>query len=130
MVNKLIACDVCKNEQEMSTVKIKDSEVVISGKRLTLSFFSCPKCNKIYVVFLSDDKMKSLMDDLEETKKRLQRNNGSNNLFIVEKLTRLIKCKQEKVNKRYKELSDYYRGTFTFDTSENNVKERKIIYLP
>lgn len=41
-------CDECKHEFYLDAVGIHEAIVELSGVLVTLVYFACPKCNKIY----------------------------------------------------------------------------------
>lgn len=126
----VIVCDECKHEFLAQTVKINEVKVDCNGQQLLLVYFSCPKCNKIYRVCLKDDEYEKLRADLEQTKKRIRRNSGRNDLEFQRTLQTMVLRKAERLQKHVKALDNKFNGTFTFSASENNEKEQQIIYLP
>ena len=48
MNQKTLICDECLNEFSLKAVGIQYAEVKINDQQLTLIYFACPKCNKIY----------------------------------------------------------------------------------
>ncbi len=130
MINsQVIFCDECKHEFLMSAVNINEQAICIEKQQLTLIYFTCPKCNKIYKVCLMDDKSKELKEDLEKTKKRIRRNRGSNNVEMASMLNNMVLKKQDRLKSYMNKLNGNYKGTFTYAASENNEQD-KIIYLP
>ena len=51
---KTIACDECGYEFPLESVNIQEQSVKCENEQLSLMFFTCPKCNKIYRVLLKD----------------------------------------------------------------------------
>lgn len=126
----LIVCDECKHEFLTASVKIHEAMVDCNGRQLSLVYFSCPKCSRIYRVCLKDDEYEKLRADLEQTKKRIRRNNGRNDLEFQRTLQTMVLRKAERLQKHVTRLNEEFSGTFTFSASENNEKEQQIIYLP
>ena len=89
----MIICDECKNEFFLESVNIKNAEVKINNQQLTLIYFTCPKCNKIYRVSLADTRYFELREDLEKTKKRIRKNHGSNNEEMHRTLNQMVNIK-------------------------------------
>lgn len=124
----IIVCDECGYEFPLESVNIQEQSVKCENERLSLIFFTCPKCNKIYCVLLKDARYEELKVDLEKTKKRIRRNQGSNNVEFARMLNNMVLKKAKRLENHCKKLLAKYNGTFTFVASENNSKEIK--YLP
>lgn len=126
---RTVTCDECKHEFPLESVKIQELPVRCENEELSLMFFTCPKCNKIYRVLLKDARYEELRVDLEKAKDRIRRNRGSNNVECAGLLNSMVSKKAERLEQHHKKLSAKYNGTFTFEASENNSKET-IRYLP
>lgn len=124
----IIVCDECGYEFPLESVNIQEQFVKCENEWLSLIFFMCPKCNKIYRVLLKDARYEELKVDLEKTKKRIRRNQGSNNVEFARMLNNMVLKKAKRLENHCKKLLAKYNGTFTFVASENNSKEIK--YLP
>ena len=74
---KTIVCDECGYEFSLESVNIniQEQSVKCENEQLSLMFFTCPKCNKIYRVLLKDARYEELRVDLEKTKRRIRRSN-------------------------------------------------------
>jgi len=127
---KIIYCDKCKHEFLLKAVEIKEAIVKIGDVSVTLVYFTCPKCNKIYRVSIQDKRYYELKEDLEKTKKRIRRNHGSNNVEMARMLNSMVVKKHERLAAYVKKVNETFNGTFTFVASENNQEEKSIIYLP
>jgi RNase P subunit RPR2 len=125
-----VFCDECKHEFFLETVKIENAEVKINDQQLTLIYFTCPKCNKLYRVSLADARYFELREDLEKTKKRIRRNHGSNNEEMARMLNQMVFKKLQRLRNHTDKLNQKFPGTFTFVASENNHEEKSIKYLP
>lgn len=123
-------CDECKYEFFLEAVNIKSAEVKINDQPLTLIYFTCPKCNKLYRVSLADARYFELKEDLEKTKKRIRRNHGSNNEEMHRMLNQMVNRKLERLRSHTDKLNKKFPGTFTLVVSENNHEEESIKYLP
>lgn len=126
-MNKIV-CDECKHEFSLKAVKIEEATIELDGVPVTLVYFTCPKCNKIYRVSIQDKRYDELLEDLEKTKKRIRRNYGSNNEVKAKHLNDLVLKKKQRLANYVKLVNKKFNGTFTFVTLENNDKE--IRYLP
>jgi RNase P subunit RPR2 len=125
-----IICDECKHEFFLETVNIESAEVKINDQQLTLIYFTCPKCNKLYRVSLADARYFELREDLEKTKKRIRRNHGSNNEEMASVLNQMVYKKLERLRIHTDKLNKKFQGTFILEVSENNHEEKSIKYLP
>lgn len=126
---KTIVCDKCSAEFLMKSVTIEKCSVEIGGEKLLLEYFVCPKCNEIYKVLLVEEqKYNELVEDLQSTMKRMRRQQGKGNVYLLDQLQKMALRKKAKIQSYVKAMNAKYRGTFTFKASENNQKE--IVYLP
>lgn len=126
----IIVCDECKHEFYLDAVGIHEAIVELNGVPVTLVYFACPKCNKIYRISIQDRRYYELVEDLEKTKKRIRRNHGSNNVEMARMLNSMVVKKHERLAAYVKKVNETFNGTFTFVASENNQEEKSIIYLP
>lgn len=126
----IIVCDECKHEFYLDVVGIHEATVELNGIFVILVYFVCPKCNKIYRISIQDKRYYELVKDFEKTKKKIQKNHGSNNQVIANKLNSMVLKKKERIAKHIKRVNEMFSGTFTFVMSENNNKEKIIKYLP
>mgnify|MGYP002517037523 CR=1 FL=1 len=125
-----VYCDECKHEFSMNSVEIQKAEVNIDNQQLTLIYFTCPKCNKLYRVTLADARYFELREDLENTKKRIRRNHGSNNEEMARMLNKMVFRKLQRLRLHTDGLNKKFPGTFTLVVSKNNHEEKFIKYLP
>lgn len=125
-----IFCDECKYEFSLNPADIKEAIVNLSGQALTLVYFACPKCNKIYRIMLKDKRYEELKEDLERTKTRIRKNNGSRNDELARQLNQMVTKKHERMQNHVTHLNNKFPGTFTFVASENNHEDKIITYLP
>lgn len=126
----IIACDECKHEFYLDAVGIHEAIVELNGVPVTLVYFACPKCNKIYRISIQDRRYYELVEDFEKTKKRIRRNHGSNNQEMARMLNSMVFKKKQRLAEYVDKVNKMFSGTFTFVTSENNHKEQTIKYLP
>lgn len=126
----IIVCDECKHEFFLDAVEIHEAIVELSGVPVTLVYFACPKCNKIYRISIQDRRYYELAKDLEKTKKRIRRNHGSNNQEMARMLNSMVFKKKQRLEEYVDKVNKMFPGTFTFVASENNHKEQTIKYLP
>lgn len=125
-----VKCDECEYEFILEAVGIHEAIVELNGVPVTLVYFACPKCNKIYRISIQDKRYYELVEDLEKTKKRIQRNHGSNNQEMARMLNSMVFKKKQRLEEYVDKVNKMFPGTFTFVASENNHKEQTIKYLP
>lgn len=126
----IVRCDECKYEFFLKAVEIKEAIVELNGVPVTLVYFTCPKCNKIYRISIQDRRYYELKEDLERTIKRIRRNYGSNNDEMARVLNSMCEKKHNRLKAYVDKVNQMFSGTFTFVASENNHKEQIIKYLP
>ena len=124
---KIIVCDECNNEFFLKSIEIKESAIEIGGQQFLLAYFKCPQCGKLYRVTLKDDEYNALVEDLENTKKRIRRAKGKGNLYLQNRLVSMVYRKRERLQNRVARLNAKYGGTFT-EVPENGTTIIK--YLP
>lgn len=125
-----VTCDNCEQEFILEAVKIDEAIIRLNGVPVTLVYFACPKCDKIYRVSIQDRRYYELKEDVEKTKERIRKNHGSNNEKQAKMLQSMIIRKQERLRMHVDKLNKMFPGTFTFVASENNPEEKLIKYLP
>lgn len=128
----IIVCDECKHEFYLDAVGMHEAIVELNGVPVTLVYFVCPKCNKVYRISIQDRRYYELVEDLEKTKKRIRRNHGSNNqeMARARMLNSMVFKKKQRLEEYVDKVNKMFPGTFTFVASENNHKEQTIKYLP
>lgn len=126
----VLRCDECDHTFLLNAAYINESLVEINGQTLTLVYYTCPKCNKIYRITLKDKRYEELAEDLERTKNRIRKNHGSNNDELARVLDTMVRKKHERLRSHVDRLNKQFPGTFTFVVSENNQKDKFIKYLP
>lgn len=126
----IIVCDECKHEFYLDAVGIHEAIVELNGVPVTLVYFVCLKCNKIYRISIQDRRYYELVEDLEKTKRRIRRNHGSNNQEMARMLNSMVFKKKQRLEEYVDKVNKMFPGTFTFVASENNHKEQTIKYLP
>ena len=125
-----VFCDECKHEFSMNSVDIQTATVELGGQALKLVYFTCPKCNKIYRVSIQDKRYYELKEDLDKTKKRIRRLNGSKNFEMTKTLNSMVIKKHERLKAYVEAVHKVFPGEFVFVSSESNPKEKSIKYLP
>lgn len=124
---KILVCDNCKCEFKLKSVTFQEADFVIRGHNIRLTFFTCPKCNKIYKTLISDAHYQELMSDFigsKETLEKLIKRQASKEM--IERHISICDAKHKKVEHYEMKLQEEFPGTFTFRTSEN--KQKEIIY--
>lgn len=125
-----VYCKECKCEFSMDTVDIQETVIDLDEQIMTLVYFACPECNKVYRIILKDKRFDELKKDLEETKKRMQRNQGSGDEEFARQLDDMVFKKLNRLRNHVENLNVKFPGTFVFVASENNHEQKIIKYLP
>ena len=118
-----IICDECKKEFFLKSVKIKESIVKVNNVPINLVYFMCPKCKKIYLISIQDKRYFELLDDLENTKRKIKKNNGTGDLQKAEILNEMVFRKLNRLKSHEEKLKKKVNGTFV-------CEEGIIKYLP
>lgn len=122
-----VSCDECKQKFTLKDTDVQEAAVIIDNERLALTYFTCPKCNKVYRVTLKDARYDEIVMDIEKTKKRIQRTYGTNNTELARMLYNTLQRKMDRLKVHTEKLNNKFSGTFALVMSENNCK---IEYLP
>lgn len=130
VMNAMLICDDCKEEFSLGSVTIDEATIKFKNQVLKLDYFTCPKCNKIYRIMLRDKRYETLREDLEKTKLRIRKNNGSGNEEFARLLNSMVIKKHNRLKNHVENLHKKFPGTFTFVASENNHEDKIIKYLP
>lgn len=67
-----ITCDSCGKTFRLSSDKIQEG-VVENITKVSVSYFVCPKCKKVYTILIRDEKFGVLQDDYIKTKERYEK---------------------------------------------------------
>jgi hypothetical protein len=127
---KLVKCDECEHEFLLNAVGINEAIVELNGVPVTLVYFACPKCNMIYRISIQDKRYYEMQEDIEKTKNRIRKYNGSNNDGMSEVLYSMVTRKHERLKRYVEKVNEAFPGTFVFVASANNHEEKIIKYLP
>ena len=127
MNQNLVKCDECNFEFSFEAVGIHEAIVELNNVPVTLVYFTCPKCNRIYRISIQDKRYYELKEDLEKTKKRIRKNNGSNNDGMESVLNSAVVKKHKRLKAHCEKIEKAFPGTFVFETSN---QDKIIKYLP
>ncbi|MBO7289562.1 MAG: hypothetical protein J6V03_06170 [Clostridia bacterium] len=116
-----IICDFCKKEFSLQSVDdINFFTFPWKGKEITLHYFLCPKCNKIYKAGFSDEHSRMLASDLKVAEiryaKAVKRNATEKQLSS---LFNLVKVKRKKLAAYKQKLGNMFPGEFVFSTLQD-----------
>lgn len=118
-----VKCDECEYEFILDAMGIHEAIVQLNGVPVTLVYFACPKCNKIYRISIQDKRYYELVEDLEKTKKKIRKNHGNNNQEMARMLNSMVFKKKQRLEEYVDKVNKMFPSTFTFVTSENNHKK-------
>lgn len=65
-----ISCDVCGYEFFAKTVDIKQNDIEINGKVLSVTYFTCSNCGEIYIITILDKELKALQQEYQKQSER------------------------------------------------------------
>ena len=124
----IIECDACSYEFPFLSVKIK--EATVQGvSDMTIRYFTCPKCGKLYPILLMDQKYRELLNDFVQAKLRYTKAlRKPGNVGVASMLGESMMRKKQRLSAHHENIRRKYPGTFTIVSSEGN--EDIINYLP
>lgn len=110
-VFKEIECDKCHKMWKLSDTDVKKESIIVKGVNLTITYFLCPCCNKLYPVTI---------DTLETVTMQEELNNLINRVSALklkgksptEQLIKKVNRQRALLAKKQKELKKIYNGTF------------------
>lgn len=125
-----VKCDKCEHEFYLKAVDIHEEKIVLNNTPVILVYFVCPKCDEVYRISIQDARYYDLKEDLERAKKRMQKNQGSNDEEKARVLHSMVVRKHERLAAHVAKVNKMFPGTFVFEASENNPEIKTIKYLP
>lgn len=123
-----IVCDNCKRGFSLFEYGLCEHGVTINGEDLTLVYFVCPFCRKLYFVSLKDDAFEGLANELGRAKMRIKNNSGKVNEERMAVFIETAYRKQRRLEVHLRKLRRKYPGTFTVRRASNGADE--IVYVP
>lgn len=108
--NKILFCDNCGDEWELKTTDIKQTKIVPKDEVITLTYFTCPKCGKLYVVNIDNDYTLQLRNKLLLEIKRIKSEDKKGK--DTSKRRKKVSSLYIKLKKLGDELKVIYNGTF------------------
>ena len=123
-------CDKCNYEFYLKAVNIHKEKITLNNTIVDLVYFACPNCSKIYRISIQDARYYDLKEDLERAKKRMRKNQGSNDEEKARVLHSMVVRKHERLVAHVTKVNKMFPGTFVFEASENNPEIKTIKYLP
>ena len=126
-----IKCDECNKTFEESTIHIYEQDVNIENRILSLTYFCCPRCGKIFPCALISDDMKEIQKDMQEQRAKLSRmikkqesfGKGIYNPSIVFQI-KSVQKKLDRLKIKSDKLMQRFNGQFAFN------EDGEIVYLP
>lgn len=124
---RIIICDECQYEFSLDVIGIQSASVKIKNHTLELSYFMCPKCNKVYKILLQDDYYKKLEKDLDLMKVRICKHHGKKNEEVLRILDSMIRKKFNRLKNYESKLNKVFSGSFV---AVHEDEGKVIKYLP
>lgn len=113
---KTIYCDFCG--EDLNSLSVKERRLTIDQEVVDVSYFTCPSCGKLYVVFVLDGRARYLKADYDRYMKRMRRMRK-----VTEADANVASAKLRRLKDRSNMLKKRYLGGFTM-VSVNNADER------
>lgn len=107
-----ISCDVCGHEFFAKTVDIKQNDIEINGKVLSVTYFICSNCGEIYIITILDKELKALQQEYQKQSERWAKILASNDRNeIARKQGVLTSClaKRKRVMNKSNALKQRYK---------------------
>lgn len=107
---KIISCDECGHSWVSKETDLHKDRVDVKGEILVVTYFTCPNCNKLYVVGIDNHETLRLRKMLSIELKRLNRDNdlGKDTSKRSKKVSRMYQQLREKGTL----LKSTYNGIF------------------
>ena len=108
-----IKCDECGHEFPLKSAGIQETRVEGVQEALTLVYFTCASCGKVYACSLRDDRWHELRQDLDEAKRRVKRNWTRVSEDQLVNLQKIANKKLQKIKAHEDAMQRKYPGGFT-----------------
>ncbi len=107
---KIISCDECGKSWVFQETSTQKDRITIKGVHLQVTYFTCPHCNKLYVICIDDNETLQLRQKLLLETKRItkDRNLGKD----VSKRVRKVQTLYQTLKDKNEVLKHRYQGTF------------------
>lgn len=106
-----MVCDDCQASSKWKEIDIHTAKVKIVRKKLTLVYFVCPNCGKLYRVCLEDRRSGQLAMELDKYREEIK---TCGRPHPYKSLAVMIGNKYDQLKEYMKELNDKYQGQFAF----------------
>lgn len=123
---RMIKCESCGSLYGLSEIEVQERNC--KGMNFSVMYYECPRCKKMFLIAVKDQRYYELLDDVSVIQKRILkcRDKEVNDEF-AEKLAHLLRTKQDRLSEYVEKLRNKYEGKFTVLTSEETTD---ITYLP
>lgn len=110
-----VSCDECGQEWFLKPVAIVEAKVQNADQEdeLTVRYFSCPRCEKVFVINLFDKQARELQKKSFKVRDKLMKAISSGDVNKVVKADKRFQKVSKKFNRSIVEVSRKYRGSFT-----------------
>lgn len=121
--NKEVQCDECGYVwKKAKKIKHKEQSFEFNNRQVVLHYFMCPRCKKVYRVFIEGSKYKRFVNRLDKARQNLRKVTSEDEAKTIHQ--ELLKCQQE-LEEYVIRYNKMLSGTFTVN-ERNNIVE----YLP
>jgi hypothetical protein len=111
-----IYCDCCG--EDISSLSVKEQRLTIDQEVADVSYFTCPSCGMLYVIFILDGRARHLKADYDRYMKRMMRMRR-----VTQADADVAFAKLRRLKDRNEKLKNRYLGGLTV-VSVNNADER------
>lgn len=120
--NKEVRCDECGYVwKKLKHIKQKSYSFEFNNRQVVLHYFMCPRCKRVYRIFIEGPRYNRLVLKLEKSKVKLRKATSEDEAKILQQEVHNCQRELEEYVSRYNKM---FSGTFT-------VNERNIVeYLP
>lgn len=112
----IIYCDRCG--EEVGSLSVKEYRLTIDQEVVDVTYFTCPSCGMLYVIFILDGRARHLKADYDRYMKRMSRMRK-----VTEADANVASAKLRRLKDRNEMLKKRYLGGLTV-VSVNNADER------
>ena len=87
----IIICDECKKELILNEINVQEATAWVNNHTVVnLVYFMCPYCKRIYPISIQDARYFDLLYDLNNTKYKIKKINGTGDLQKAEALNKMV----------------------------------------
>lgn len=113
--NKKVQCDECGYVwKKMKKIKPKYQSIEFNNRQVILHYFVCPRCKRVYKIFIEGPRYKSFVNKLNKAKVKLIKANNEDEANILRQ--DVLNC-QKKLEEYIAHYDKMFSGTFTVNVN-------------